>query len=90
MLAANEVADTLAELADRLAADKGSEDLFEESLLTVVCHSAVRAGQTLSHDEMRDLIRQLERTSLPHSCPHGRPIFLHLSTDRLAHAFGRT
>ena len=81
---------TLAELADSLSGGKGGEDLFEEAMLTVICHSAVRAGQTLSHDEMRDLIRQLEQTSLPHSCPHGRPIFLHLSTDRLAHAFGRT
>ena len=90
MLGVNEVAQTLAELADSLSGGRSGEDLFEEAMLTVVCHSAVRAGQTLSHDEMSDLIRQLEQTSLPHSCPHGRPIFLHLSTDRLAHAFGRT
>jgi DNA mismatch repair protein MutL len=89
MLGPNEVAGTLAELAGALAAGGDGERLFEEALLTVVCHSAVRAGQTLSNEEMRDLIRQLEQTSLPHSCPHGRPIFLHLSTDRLASAFGR-
>ncbi len=89
MLGQNEVAETLAELAEVLSAGGDGERLFENALLTVVCHSAVRAGQTLSHDEMRDLIRQLERTALPHSCPHGRPIFLHLSTERLASAFGR-
>jgi DNA mismatch repair protein MutL len=89
-LGVSEVSQTLSELADSLSGGKGGEELCEEAMLAVICHSAVRAGQTLSHDEMRDLIRQLERTSLPHSCPHGRPIFLHLSTDRLAHAFGRT
>ena len=89
MLGANEVAQTLSDLADRLSHKTSNEDLFEEALITLVCHSAVRAGKTLSYEEMRDLIRQLEETSLPHTCPHGRPIFLHLSTDRLAHAFGR-
>lgn len=89
MLGPNEVAGTLAELANTLSGGVDGERIFEEALLTVVCHSAVRAGQTLSHEEMRDLIRQLEQTALPHSCPHGRPIFLHLSTDRLASAFGR-
>jgi len=90
MLNPNEVTDTLTDLASRLTSAMGGDDLFEESLITVVCHSAVRAGKSLTYEEMRDLIRQLEQTSLPHTCPHGRPIFLHLSTDRLAHAFGRT
>lgn len=89
MLSPHAVGETLAELAEVLAGGGDGERLFENALLTVVCHSAVRAGQTLSHDEMRDLIRQLEQTALPHSCPHGRPIFLHLSTERLASAFGR-
>ena len=89
MLSISEIASTLTELANAVLSGERGENLFEDALLTVVCHSAVRAGQTLSHEEMRDLIRQLEQTSLPHSCPHGRPIFLHLSTDRLAHAFGR-
>ena len=34
---------------------------------------------TLSLAEMRDLIRQLEHSQLPHTCPHGRPTMLHLS-----------
>ncbi len=92
MLGLGEVEATLAELAARLVGDiaGGADALFEEALVTLVCHSAVRKGKTLSLEEMRDLIRQLEATSLPHTCPHGRPIFLHLSTDRLAYAFGRT
>ena len=69
MLSINEITPTLTELANALLSDKNGENLFEDALLTVVCHSAVRAGQTLSHEEMRDLIRQLERTALPPFLP---------------------
>lgn len=61
----------------------------EQALITLSCHTAVRAGQTLSLDEMRDLTRQLERTSLPHTCPHGRPTVIHLSQAQLEKEFGR-
>ena len=62
---------------------------YEEATLVVVCHSIVRAGQTLSLPEMRDLVRQLEQTSTPHSCPHGRPTMIHLSAAQLEREFGR-
>jgi DNA mismatch repair protein MutL len=61
----------------------------DQTLFTVACHAAIRAGQTLSLAEMRDLIRQLEATSLPHTCPHGRPTMVHLSAAQLEREFGR-
>lgn len=56
---------------------------------SLACHGAVRAGQPLSLQEMEDLIRQLERTSLPRTCPHGRPTMMHLTTHQLEKEFGR-
>lgn len=56
---------------------------------TVACHGSVRAGQTLSRDEMVELVRLLERTHQPHTCPHGRPTMLHLSSGSLEREFGR-
>jgi len=49
----------------------------------------VKAGQTLSYDEMQGLIRQLERCESPRTCPHGRPTMLHISGEDLARQFGR-
>jgi len=40
-------------------------------------------------EEMRDLIRQLEGTTMPRTCPHGRPTMIHLSAAQLAREFGR-
>ena len=61
----------------------------DQALITLSCHTAIRAGQTLSSAEMRDLIRQLEKASLPHTCPHGRPTMIHLSQAQLEKEFGR-
>ena len=56
---------------------------------TVACHGSVRAGQTLSREEMVEMVRLLERTQQPHTCPHGRPTMLHLSANNLDREFGR-
>ena len=56
---------------------------------TIACHGAVRAGKTLTDDEMRALLRQLEQTENPYTCPHGRPTLIHLSVRQLESEFGR-
>jgi len=62
----------------------------EQSLITLSCHTAIRAGQILTDDEMRSLVRRLERAAVPHTCPHGRPVMIHLSRDELERQFLRT
>jgi len=61
----------------------------DQALITLSCHTAVRAGQTLTPAEMRDLVRQLERSSLPHTCPHGRPTILRMTRAQLEREFAR-
>lgn len=95
MLATGDIGQAIAEIVDGLteggAAEGGEEAVStpEGALISLVCHSAVRAGKTLSGDEMRDLIRQLEGTAMPRTCPHGRPTMIHLSAAQLAREFGR-
>jgi DNA mismatch repair protein MutL len=62
----------------------------ESRLMATVCkQAAIKAGQTLSEQEMRELIHQLEQTESPRTCPHGRPTMIHLSQGQLAREFGR-
>ena len=79
----------LAELLDLLNRDDAPADPNNRVAASMACHSAVRAGQSLTADEMRDLLRQLEACELPQTCPHGRPTMLHLSSDELAKRFSR-
>jgi DNA mismatch repair protein MutL len=64
---------------------------LEEQIILHICKAAaVKAGQVLSTSEMQSLVRQLERCTSPHTCPHGRPTLIHLSAEQLAREFGRT
>jgi DNA mismatch repair protein MutL len=38
---------------------------------------------------MRDLVRQLEESEAPNTCPHGRPTMILMGADVLAREFGR-
>ena len=62
----------------------------EERLIAAVCkRAAIKAGQTLTNEEMQQLVRQLEQCESPRTCPHGRPTVLHFSVEQLEKEFGR-
>ena len=62
----------------------------EKKLAARVCkRMAVKAGQTLSPEEQRVLLADLEKCESPRTCPHGRPTMIHLSVDMLERQFGR-
>jgi len=54
------------------------------------CHAAVRAGETLSREEMNHLIDRLFATDLPHGDPHGRATFVRVDLHELNQRFGRS
>ncbi len=63
---------------------------IEAKIIARVCkRAAVKAGQTLSMEEQRTLLRDLEACRSPRTCPHGRPTMIHLSVDLLERQFGR-
>jgi DNA mismatch repair protein MutL len=62
----------------------------EAKLAGRVCKRlAVKAGQTLTPEEQRALLTDLEACESPRTCPHGRPTMIHLSVDMLERQFGR-
>ena len=62
----------------------------EAKIIARICkRAAVKAGQTLSVDEQRALLNDLEKCQAPRTCPHGRPTMIHLSVDLLERQFGR-
>ncbi|MBA7662899.1 DNA mismatch repair protein MutL [subsurface metagenome] len=79
----------LRELLDSISeGDKG--DWIGGVAKSMACHSAVVAGEVLTDAEMRELVRQLEQAATPHTCPHGRPTMIRLSSGQLKKEFGRT
>lgn len=85
--------DIMARLRDilRELGEGGAGSSWLDSVaVSVACHTSIRAGQTLSLQEMRELVEQLERTQQPRACGHGRPTMLRLTQDELERQFGRT
>jgi len=56
---------------------------------TYACKAAIKAGDRLEPEEMRNLLDKLFATEHPYYCPHGRPIVVNLTTEELDRRFER-
>jgi DNA mismatch repair protein MutL len=88
LLTGRDAAQALTKLLDSLA-EETADPSADRVAATLACHGAVRAGQSLAPEEMRELVRRLEQAEVPHTCPHGRPTTVHLSGSWLAQSFRR-
>ena len=79
----------LAETLDALASGDGEAGAPYAAAASIACHSSVRAGQSLSLDEMAALADALAAEANPQRCPHGRPTVIRVSNDSLGKQFGR-
>lgn len=89
ILAGQEPGQALLNVLDMVAFEgllRQQEDVLAAS---IACHSAIRAGKSLTEAEMAALLQQLEATANPHTCPHGRPTMLHFSSIHMEREFGR-
>jgi DNA mismatch repair protein MutL len=77
-------------LADLAGGRLGSlANRLERFAATYACRAAVKAGQHLEVEEIRELVRRLLSATLPAHDVHGRPAIVHLPKDELERRFGR-
>jgi len=87
LIAEKNVVESVMAVIDSL--DDTVADWDDEIAISLACHGAIKAGQLLSMEEMRELIGQLEKAAQPYNCPHGRPTMIHLTTLQLEKEFKR-
>jgi len=68
---------------------KEYSSLQESIAASFACHAAIKAGDALTQEEMRELVDRLFGTKHPYFCPHGRPIIIQLSLEELDRRFER-
>jgi DNA mismatch repair protein MutL len=87
-----EAARCLQELVADLAGGRfgGWQNRLERFAATFACRAAIKAGQALDGDEMRQLILRLLTATLPAHDVHGRPSMVQLPKEELERRFGRT
>ncbi|WP_218082308.1 DNA mismatch repair endonuclease MutL [Anthocerotibacter panamensis] len=62
---------------------------LESARVTLACRMAIKNGTPLTLDAAQDLLNQWQSTTNPHTCPHGRPIYLSLTSTDLGQYFRR-
>ena len=78
------------EMLDNFLENQKNYSSFQEALAaSFSCNAAIKAGDVLNTQEMRELVNRLFGTKHPYYCPHGRPIIIQLSMDELDRRFER-
>ncbi len=61
----------------------------EEILTRMACRAAVMAGDAVTIPQMEKVLKDLSKTELPYTCPHGRPTIMKVTVDELEKKFRR-
>lgn len=79
------------EMLDRLGELRvlATRERRREAILQMACKRAVKGGDALTQEEIASLIRQMEETDAPPTCPHGRPLVVRLTRSELEKRFRR-
>ena len=65
-------------------------EVLEAIYHRMACRAAVKAGDPLSQDEIKELLSEMTQYDYVHHCPHGRPSILVYTQEELDKQFKRT
>jgi len=80
------------EMVDYVLQERKQIDLSklrEEAAIMCSCKASIKANDRMSREEGETLLKRLSACEQPYTCPHGRPIIVHLSTYQLEKMFKR-
>jgi DNA mismatch repair protein MutL len=89
VISGSNIIEAVLEILDSLGGEPEQSKREEKLAQSLACHGAIKSGQILTGEEMRELLRQLEQAEQPRTCPHGRPTMIYLSSHQLEKEFGR-
>ncbi len=81
----------LHEVLDQLMGDPRTFTMEKRraAILQTACKHAVKGGETLTEDAIRDLIERMVRDRVTPTCPHGRPLVVAITHTELDKKFKR-
>lgn len=86
------IVDAITKFAEEVSTSGGSftwEKKLGDIIATMACHSAIRAGHAMAHEEMVSLLQQMDNYKLSSYCPHGRNVYVEIPKTKLERDFGR-
>ncbi len=82
----------LEEMAEYLITERKSIDVMklrEKAAIMCACKASIKANDHMNREEGDALLARLSQCVQPYTCPHGRPIIVHLSSYQLEKMFKR-
>ncbi len=67
-----------------------AKEIRHACIAVTACRAAIKAGDLLNIRQMQIILDELANTTLPYTCPHGRPVIIKFQNDELAKMFKRT
>ncbi len=83
-----QMAELLPEIIEKLDSSR-INSIKEEIITRLACRSAVMAGEVLTNVEIESILKDLAKTKLPFTCPHGRPTMIKVNSEELERKFRR-
>lgn len=65
------------------------ESIREEVAILMSCKHSIKANHYLTEEDMIRLLEDLRQTNDPFTCPHGRPVIVHLTNYDIEKMFKR-
>lgn len=70
--------------------EPSAQEIRHACLAITACRAAIKAGDALNIRQMQIILDELAHTTLPYTCPHGRPSIIKFESAELAKMFKRT
>lgn len=64
-------------------------DYREEMSIMMSCKQSIKANHYLDKSQMEALLKELNECDSPYTCPHGRPVIIHMTTYEIEKMFNR-
>lgn len=81
--------DIVAELL-QIGRSHAAVELADDLMACMACHSVVRGSHSLSVEEIRSLLRQMDQAEFAATCPHGRPVLCRFPLGDIERMFKRS
>jgi DNA mismatch repair protein MutL len=88
-----DIIDTISSVADiskqSQMATQVIADKIDAIITKMACIASDKAGDELSDERMKELLRFVSKAQYAYQCPHGRPTMIEITTSQLEKMFGR-
>ncbi len=69
--------------------DFTSKEIIDQIAKDLACKHSIKANKHINNAEVNELLKDLDRTVNPYTCPHGRPTIIHFSLTEVETMFKR-